>query len=588
MSEIDLGRYPGVYRRGSTWYVKKRVPMDLRHVENREQIAISLGTTDPREAERRYPFRLADIERRFHELRSELEAQGPVQAALRAGRLELLSDADIETLVGDWFRKRAVLREPSFDKLDARTHLHHLAEDESRIRAPDPHDMDPVENAANRLLLDAGMAARTRKLGRSRTKAAVPVVDRSTSQYAYLINLVRRALLADIAVSKDQLDGGQTATFDPLFNPEGGRAPHAPLTASTSAAIGRRTVADLVREYGRYREASYDKESTDRKYKLLFRALEETLGSDFAVAAIKASDCVRVKALLDALPPNISKRFRGFTLGEAAAVRKQKGLPAMAATTVGGYMQNLSAVFNWAEKQGDWGVHKNPAQGLTGSRRANVQRRSFTPDELKALFAALEPLRDATPTKFWVPALAVYTGARAGEICQLRTVDVIEVDGLHCLNLSEFGPDGTRVADKRLKTAASERIVPLHPAIVEAGFLRFVERQHNHERLFPDLKAGPKGNFSHEFSKWFGRFKRRVGFAQPSLVFHSFRHGFRDACRMADIGDETARALGGWSAINQATRYGNRGMVPVLDRAIKKLDFDGFKLPVALESALEA
>jgi hypothetical protein len=128
LSEIDLGRYPGVYRRGSTWYVKKRVPIDLRLIENREQIAISLGTTDPREAERRYPFCLADIERRFHELRSELAAQGPVQAALRSGRLELLSDADIESLVGDWFRKRAALREPSFDTLDARTLRDHLAD----------------------------------------------------------------------------------------------------------------------------------------------------------------------------------------------------------------------------------------------------------------------------------------------------------------------------------------------------------------------------------------------------------------------------------------------------------------------------
>ena len=28
-------------------------------------------------------------------------------------------------------------------------------------------------------------------------------------------------------------------------------------------------------------------------------------------------------------------------------------------------------------------------------------------------------------------------------------------------------------------------------------------------------------------------------------------------------------------------------MVPVLDREIKKLDFDGFKLPVPLDAALE-
>lgn len=562
--------------------MKKRVPIDLRHVEKREQISLSLGTTDPKEAQRKYPFKLADIERHLHQLRAGIAAQGPVQAALQRGQLELLSDGDIESLVGDWFRKQAALREPSFDTLDARTLLDNLADDESRIRAPDPHDADPVESAANRLLLDVGIAAKTRKLGRSRIQVAVPVVDRSTSQYAYLIKLVRRALLANIGVSQDQLEGGRKATFDPLFNPEGVRSPHAAMAGSTSAAIGRRTVADLVREYGQYREASYDKESTDRKYKLLFRAVEETLGSDFPVAAIRASDCVRVKALLEATPPNLTKRFGGLTLTEAAVAREKKGLPAMAGTTVGSYMQNLSAIFNWAERQGEWGVHRNPAQGLTGSRRPNVQRRAFRADELKKLFAALEQFREDAPTKFWVPALAVYTGARASEICQLRIEDVTTVDGIRCLNLSEFGADGKRVAGKRLKTAASERIVPLHPTLIEAGFMRFVERQHNCERLFPDLKPGPKGNYAHEFSKWFGRFKRPIGFTEPSLVFHSLRHGFRNACRRGKIGDETSLALGGWSAINQATRYGDRGMVPVLDRAMRKLDYEDFRLSSAL------
>jgi integrase len=240
-------------------------------------------------------------------------------------------------------------------------------------------------------------------------------------------------------------------------------------------------------------------------------------------------------------------------------------------------------MLHWAEHAG-WGVRAS-TKGLVETRRNEVQRRGFTPAELTRLFAALSIYREEQPTKFWVPALAAYTGARAGEICQLRSEDVIEVDGVACLNFSEFNARGERVDDKRLKTAASERILPLHPALIAGGFIAFVQRQGNQERLFPDLTPGPKGNYSHEFSKWFGRFKRGLGFSERSLVFHSFRHGFKDACALADIGDETTRALGGWATINQASRYGNRGAVPVLYRAVKKLEFGNFALPAAAPSA---
>lgn len=48
-----------------------------------------------------------------------------------------------------------------------------------------------------------------------------------------------------------------------------------------------------------------------------------------------------------------------------------------------------------------------------------------------------------------------------------------------------------------------------------------------------------------------------------------------------DIGDYARRALGGWAAINEATKYGNRGAVPNLDRAMKTISFGGFVLPAA-------
>lgn len=285
---------------------------------------------------------------------------------------------------------------------------------------------------------------------------------------------------------------------------------------------------------------------------------------------------------LKALPPNSTKGALGkLTPRQAVEFARSNHLPGLAHGTVATYMNNLTAILRWAEND-DWGVKPN-TQGLTESRHPKTKRRGFTPKELNVLFKGLAAFRDDQPTKFWVPAVALFTGARANEICQLSVEDVIDVDGVWCLNLTVFDAKGVRVPGKRLKTPSSERMLPLHSALIEAGFIEFVERQANQGRLFSDLSAGPNESYSHGFSKWFGRFKIATGFTDPALVFHSFRHGFADACRDADIGDDTRRALGGWAAINEATKYGNRGAVANLHRDIKKISFGDFTLPRGAE-----
>jgi integrase len=307
--------------------------------------------------------------------------------------------------------------------------------------------------------------------------------------------------------------------------------------------------------------------------------MEEVIGADFPVHAIKRQHCVEVLTFLRAFPPNKGKRkvLRDLSLKGAMEYALANNLPGLAPNTVASYMQNFAAILRWAERA-DFGVKAAMVHGLVERGDPQTKRRGFEGHELTKLFRALAAFREEKPSRFWVPALAAYTGARAGEICQLHPSDIIEVNGVPCLNLSIFDAMGVRTADKRLKTASSERIVPLHKMLLDAGFLRFAERQSNAERLFPELKPGAKGTYSHGFSKWFGAYKRSVGFEERSLVFHSFRHGFRDACRRAEIPEETAMALGGWAAINQATRYGDRAAVPVLNRAIQKIEYGDFDL----------
>jgi hypothetical protein len=80
--------------------------------------------------------------------------------------------------------------------------------------------------------------------------------------------------------------------------------------------------------------------------------------------------------------------------------------------------------------------------------------------------------------------------------------------------------------------------------------------------LFPLIQPNSKGNYGAGFSQWFGRHKRSLGIGNESSVFHSFRHGFKDALRAAGVNEDVNDALTGHSGGNAVARsYGWKDMV---------------------------
>jgi len=67
----------------------------------------------------------------------------------------------------------------------------------------------------------------------------------------------------------------------------------------------------------------------------------------------------------------------------------------------------------------------------------------------------------------WVPWLCAYTGARVGEIVQLRKQDLRSVGGVWVLRIT---PGAGTVKNKEA------REVVLHPHLVEQGFPEFVSK----------------------------------------------------------------------------------------------------------------
>jgi integrase len=564
----EMASYPGLTQRGGVWHVRKRIPIDLEHIDTRGSIRISLGTKDKREAVRQYHLKLAEIEAGFERLRAELQTRPAIQIALAAARIEDLGRQQIETLVAEWWQGRKLLREPKLaDGMDRAEILAALAEDNALSDRVEGRGSDRAHDVADQLLVASGAAARPHRVGSIKTSTRYPTIDREAKAYLQLVALVRQGLLFEQKLANDSVTGGRSAPVHPIFNPD-----------DRSTPTATNTVSDLVTRYRTERERLHGAESTARKYGLLFRVIDEQWGADLPVRDVSREHCVELIDFIGKLPANGTKKFPKLTLAQSIEVANAEGHKRLAPNSVATYVRNLRAILRWGKRQ-KFDLDLD-TEWLTPKGGAEVERRGLSSEELRTLFAELLPYRNTEPHKFWVPALAAYTGARAGEICQLRTEDVIEVNGILCLNLTRFDQSGRAVADKRFKNKNSERYVPLHDAIVLAGFVDFVDACDRDGRLFPALVPGPKGNYSHNFSKWFGRFMTRIGLSDPSLVFHSFRHGFRDACRDADIPEETAHALGGWATINQGQRYGNRGAVPNLHRALQKISYADFHLPV--------
>ena len=109
-------------------------------------------------------------------------------------------------------------------------------------------------------------------------------------------------------------------------------------------------------------------------------------------------------------------------------------------------------------------------------RRKGVKREAFTQDELKALFGDMGKYVQATegvPSRFWAPLIALYSGMRLEEICQLHLSDIVKEDGVLCFSINEESGGSGYV--KHVKSSAGIRKVPVHPHLWdELGLEKFV------------------------------------------------------------------------------------------------------------------
>ncbi|WP_404991287.1 phage integrase SAM-like domain-containing protein [Cupriavidus pauculus] len=195
----------------------------------------------------------------------------------------------------------------------------------------------------------------------------------------------------------------------------------------------------------------------------------------------------------------------------------------------------LKTLLNYAARDLEW-IKKNPWEGLDIKHRTENKRKPWTADQVKAFFTLPLFTRYDLPTQqragkdaaYWIPLLGLFTGARVGELCQLRVADVIaHSDGNAAISINDESEGST------VKTAAGIREIPAHSELVRLGFLAYVQdvRSQGKDSLWPALKLDTKPG--RNFSNWFGTYRAKASVALPD--FHSFRHTVRSKMTAANI-----------------------------------------------------
>ena len=479
-----------------TYYLKQRVPVDLVHLVGRTQVKVSLRTKDPNEARRLHTAQAAAIQAHWDLLR-----KGPAT----------LDDRQVDAVAGEVYR--ALL-----------------------AKAPGGHRNAWVQQSFGgvRWVLEMAVGDCPAPRGRAVDKWEAlegilgPYVDDAVAGRCVLDERTRRRILEKAAVAAIQATKHvlRECEGDWRADPLAERFPSPDVLVETSTAV-----VDVEAVWVMVVKGCGPK--TLLKYRRILDDLLAFLGTK-DLGSITRKD---VKSWRDVL------------------VKR----PGLAARTVQrDYLGSIKAIFACAARNDLLTV--NPAEGVTVEEARLTGRRKmrgFTDEEaaiiLKATFA---PCTDRTSRKLaharrWVPWLCAYTGARVGEMTQIRRCDVIVRDGHWCVRIT---PEAGTVKGK------DPHDVPLHEHLIAQGFIAFVEDHGEDEPLFHKPRAADvvrKTFPSEATAKALAKWVRALGVTDPAVhPLHGWRHRFKTDGRYSGMRAHELDALQGHAIAGMGGRYG--------------------------------
>lgn len=389
-----------------------------------------------------------------------------------------------------------------------------------------------------------------------------------------------RATLDTVAPTRRPWDAPAVADTPEVAAPT---EPPSPIAAASDAVT-------LSMAFERWQQEYAPTRSYPDRFIVPVRRFIEFHG-DCPVADVKPAHLWRFLEALQKMPARALRGMRGQTMHAILENPKAADKPKLSALTVTYYRSVLGMFFQWTVTFGH--IDENPVAKLLKRKRLPVYepRRPFDSNDLKRIFTA--PIYSGSRSInqrmvrgdfvlrdfiFWMPLLALFTGARESELVWLLVNDVGEAGEISYLNICLNG------TGRQLKTQAAIRMIPIHPLLIRCGFLEFVNgrRSQPDALLFEEIKmygSIARIRVAHKLNEVI----RSAGVTDSRKTFYSFRHTFKRACRAADIEEEIHDALTGHAPRTAGRRYGMQYPLEVLDRAMKRIEFPGLDLQYLLK-----
>ncbi|MFC7460599.1 DUF6538 domain-containing protein [Hydrogenophaga defluvii] len=286
----------------------------------------------------------------------------------------------------------------------------------------------------------------------------------------------------------------------------------------------------FIKEKQQTWRTSSDMETTYKRE--VFPLLLEISG-DISTTDLSTKQIIEYKEAVLQLPKNRRKspKYRHLSLSELRKLTIPD-VDQLSKTTKKNYLDRCISFLAFLE-QNKYCIENlgKPMEGVVKKvTRQSDEKNQYTDEDLAKLFNSHDYKTGghSEPFKFWVPLIALLSGARLNEICQLHLSDIKSIDGIHVFDFNEDNPEATR---KSLKRHFHKRQFPIHPKLIDLGLLEFVEtmRISKESRLFSELPYRGENKYADKAQKWFNKTytnELNCNILTPKTSFHSLRHNF--------------------------------------------------------------
>ena len=334
-----------------------------------------------------------------------------------------------------------------------------------------------------------------------------------------------------------------------------------------------------------WRTASKAREKTKDEFATAINQFIDLFG-DLPVELITKSIVKQYRSALLSRPARPAPAIRKLPLRQQIALAGEQGLPTVSPKSAKKALQGLKSVFAFALEEELIEVDPSAKVTIDADDGYDDERLPFSGEHLRLIYShptLVDPDVDED-TIFWFFLLAPFTGCRGEELAQLRPANIRCESGTWFIAIErDLRAKRQAIAEaggiqKRAKTKTSLRKIPVHPMLVESGFLTFVEHQksRNAEWLFENMSTNAKYETRYTaLSQKLNRRLRSFGITDAEFVFHSFRHTLKRALRDDPLTkEEISDLLTGHSFESSVgRRYGSGAGLKALGEAIGRVGY---------------